>query len=321
MRSFHNFNYNNRFISQKSRLIMICDLKNMARKEAKNEEYLTILKKLSDGHSWNRVNFEYLEGKRIPHSSLVDRWSELLKSDKIKQVRTSEKSKKGLPLKKGEITLFGFLELFRLANKSDYNEIRPSLKNFLPIVNFELRELMDVFTEEQIFDTISDVCKNTIIIKKNNLSEIQAESDKIYSVTGDLLLPKIKWVHLYDVEIKIPSDVSQISSTRIIFGGEKKSEREIILKDCKAEHEIRGMITFAVFYQLILNLQDVNYDAKMLNRNLSVTYMLRLIESNVFLKKFFLKHLYGLELDQQSKLNHIIKIKNSITKKIPFYKI
>ena len=284
--------------------------------KGKDEEYFIILRKLANGSELRRTNFESPRKKArhaefnetiqqkddegIPHASLIQRLKELLESNSIKEIKTKEKAYTGLPIRKYRITFIGFIKLLSLSNKKEYlADVMENFKDFLPLFSYEFDFLIQLFTEQQLFDTITNVCKNTDIEidfdAKNRGEKAKLKNISVRGVPSIILLKSVKWAHQYYIEIK----VRQLESTYLInrlvtiWG---KTREEMTKETMQVSIMLKKFIMSAFFHELLMRCK--RYDDEFSeygHKRDTIPAILKRLQGNSILKLSYMKFLKEIE--------------------------
>ncbi len=287
--------------------------------DGKHVQRITFEPKFKKG--WLREDGKYIRRDQqietpISHSSLVDRWNELLETSAIFNVKTSEKNKRRDPLVVGHITFFGVIKLLSISNESDLQNIFQSVHSHFPFVSDYWEHLKSVYTEEQLFQTLTSVCKNTSIEIDFDPRRRKQDPKRPYTkfgITADLLSKEIKWVHLYRVEIKIPhSDFSHTITRTIFLKGDKNSKKMIRKETYSVFSTIRKIIVCAFFHELLM--RGFRYDDESAEypagSRLNIVY--EVIKANKLLLSWYQNFLREIEVGFSREMDGVAKIKNSI---------
>ncbi len=268
---------------------------------------MRILERLLDGQPKKRFDIEIDES--IRHSSMVDRWNELLEEKLIEEVDTNELTKKRVAYNTGKITLLGQVKGFRDSSRDRILHVMPFLDSIFLGLGNERGNLLDNFTEEQIFETIHRVLKNFEIIWSDVSCDIKRKKEIDYFIPASFLTKNIKWVQRYKVKITIQDgNIEDIITEEIFFGGKEK--QTMATERIKAEYKIKEIITFVFLYQL--HLDEKIYDLKYGHRIFG-NYILRIVKTDPFFNKIFDKYLTRLENRHRGELEVLKNIKKIIS--------
>lgn len=165
----------------KNKISYLKQNKIQAIKKSKEEEYFIILKKLAETkhHVLQRKDFEIpkVKGKSIseelekipqkedyiPHSTLITRLNELVENYLVRKYDSGLRSKRHLPIFEYDLTLFGLVKLLQLwSGKESLLGVWNAMTRLADILPYK-RNLEEVFTKNQLTETLSQVCKNISI--------------------------------------------------------------------------------------------------------------------------------------------------------------
>lgn len=282
--------------------------------KGKELEHFIILRKLSDQSKLGRTDFEYPRKKvrdskfddileprdqeRIPHASLIKRLDELLKDGSIQEIKTKDRSKKGLPIRRYKITFFGFIKLLGLSSDKGFlSDVMKNVKLYFFLLSDEFNFLIPTFSEHQLFDTITAVCKDTTIeIDLEAKNRRKKKSTKISSIgiPSTILLKNVKWAHQYYIEIKVHLlESTYLLKRSITISGIKKDESK---EDVKPFLMISGLINSAFFYELLMRCkrQGSKFSGYPHGKEIITTIIERL-KGNMILRPSYLEFLRHIE--------------------------
>jgi hypothetical protein len=302
-----------------------------------NEENFLILRQLASKNSQKRRDFEEpkrkfkgvkdeLEGgdnrfKFIPHSSLILRLEKLVESCAIIEQNSGEKSKKGLIIKEYKLTFFGFIKLLQLCKKNKfYSDIfKNSSKNIPIIISFQIKKLLEskIFTEPQLFFILVDIANNIDIQidfkAKENAGII---GDRIYQMPSLLLIKEIKWVHVYDIEIKIKQIENEyILHKTFIASGKTRSKKDMEQNDLEPHQEINKIFMFAFVNELIMRCYRTHEKYLGYMTPDELPFLLEMLRSNDILKKNYFKNIDHVLEQQRIEQNIMLGAKKSLKSK------
>lgn len=287
----------------------------------KDDQYFTILKKMADGNYVERRIFESKLVRSeyrardpeietsVSHSSLFDRWNELLDINAIFEVKTSVKNKKGDYIKVGQITFLGVIKLLSLSHGKYLPDIFQSIRSYFPFVSDYWENLKSIYSEKQLFNTLTSVCKNISIDVYFDLKNIP----DLFPIPSSLLSNKIKWLHLYHVEVKIPQlDVTYTITRPIFLKGNRKNRKVIRKETYKAFRIIRRMLICAFFHELLMrgSRLDDEFDKYPGASRLIVVF--DIIKGNKILSEMYKDFLKEIEQKYNVEIDRIKEIRNSI---------
>lgn len=317
----------------------------MAKKNRRdpNDEQFLILRKLASNRQLRRGDFEQpkptIKGikdelelgrnksKYIPHSSLILRLNELIKSQSIIELDSGEKSKKGLVIKEYYLTFFGFIKLLQLCEKEKfYEDIFLNASKHIPkIIWFQIEKLIEIemVSKEHLFFILIEIAKNTDLqidfTPRDNAGII---GNRVYRFPSSLLDKKIKWIHVYDIEIKI----KQIENTyplrrTFITSGKTKSQKDMKEKDSKFMGEINRMFVFAFVNELIMRCYRINdrfsktdEDSKYITPD-EAPFLLEVLKLDESLKRIYFEHIDYVLDQQRIEQETMINVKKSLKSK------
>ena len=287
----------------------------------KDDQYFTILKKMADGNYVERRIFEskLVRGKyrardpeietSVSHSSLFDRWNELLDINAIFEVKTIEKNKKGDYIKVGQITFLGVIKLLSLSHGKYLPDTFQSICSHFPFVSDYWEHLKSIYSGEQLFNTLTSVCKNTLIdvyFDPNN-------TPILVPIPPNLLFKKIKWLHLYHIEIKIPQlDVTHTITRSIFLKGNKKNSKEIRKETYKVFRIIRRMLICAFFHELLMRGSRFDDEFNEYPGGSRLNVVFDVIKANKILSRMYKDFLNEIEQKYNVEIDRIKEIRNSI---------
>ena len=197
-------------------MIWVYDLKKQ--RSSKESAYLTILKKLSatEYTLLQRKDFEIPKvkgkslreemdakapkGEYVPHSTLISRLEELKKMSMIIEYDSEKIWRENKPEKAYHITFLGLLKLFQLeSDKKSLGDIWNKITVSSYLITYK-RMLEEIFTKEQITETLRSVYENVNI---NIITEPKKKlkPERIQDSTAWELLKGKFGVKIYVVEI------------------------------------------------------------------------------------------------------------------------
>ena len=300
-----------------------------------NEAYFQILRKLSARETLRRTDFEQPKPtvtniktkfehqkqtrlKYIPHSSLILRLNELSNSHYIISKYSGEKSKKGDSILEYSITFFGFIKLLQLCEEGKfYSDIMKNTSRIAPkIIWIKIEQILKskILNEKQLFDVLVTVSKNTEIqIDFNPWRASGTTITKPISIPKALRLgDKIKWIHVFDVEMTIRqiNHYYKIRETFLSYG-KTRTKQEIKLQDFKQQRHINHMFIFAFTNELIMRCYRQDGYTRRLHP-MDKRFLLKIIKRDNILSKIFIDEVSAVELQQGDENEIINKVKKAL---------
>ncbi len=257
----------------------------------------------------------------IPYSSSINRIRELVANEAINEYDSGEKSRKDLPMMEYKITEIGMIELLRLCHDKEFDkDIFENLNN-LPYIKYTLDRLLDVFSKEQIFDTLVNVCNNTRIeIDYDPFSNDLSDKSKFFRVVTalDLLYEKNKMI-AYHISTKfIQNNFSYAIYERIPIYGTLQKKKRVFIKT-KAMTAISKIISCAFFHELILRCSSMNYADKGYSEK-GKFVVLEIIRTISEIREVYSKLLMQINNNMKFNTESLDEIEKSITSKKPLIK-
>lgn len=311
------------------------------RRDPKEEQFL-ILRKLASGGELERNDFEEkrrfkgvkdeLErgrnsSKYVPHSSLILRLDELVDLQSIVARESGKKSKKGLPMKEYYLTLFGFIRLLQLCKKETfYKDIFENASRHLPkIIWFQIEKILGIkmISKEHLFFILVEISKDTDIqIDFNPKDNAGIIGNRVYRFSSSLLRKEIKWIHVYDVEIKIKQIENKYPFHKtFITSGKTKSQKDIKKKDFKVMGNINRMFIFAFVNELIMRCYRIS-DRFSKDQGKSkypttdeAPFLLEVLKLDESLKKIYFENIDYILDQQRTEQEIMINVKKSLKSK------
>lgn len=290
------------------------------RRSPESDHYL-ILRKLSSGKNLRRKDFEIprlktlefndevksrkIRNEYVSHSSLRLRLDELIKTSSVVQIQTRDKSKKGEPISEFYITFFGIVKMLQLHGDSFDEEI---FSNSLRHIPFALSDVIEKLTESKILDKetilhllVSCAKSFDLLIDYKPNENAGIIGDRLYNFPSTLLLKK--WVHVYDVQIKI----KQISTTysfhqTFIASGETRKKSEIKEKTGKIILKINQLFIFCFIHELIMTAFRIPRPKKYPTPD-TLHLVIDVIKSNKLTRKIYLENIQNSISVQSEELN------------------
>jgi hypothetical protein len=245
----------------------------------------------------------------------------LIESQAIVEQNSGEKSKKGLPIKEYYLTFFGFIKLLQLCEKEKfYEDIFKNSSRHLPkIIWFQIEKLLEIkmVSEEHLFFILVEIAKNTDIQidfdAKNNAGSI---GNRIYRMPPILLMNEIKWIHVYDVEIKI----KQIENTyplhkTFITSGKTKLKKDMKQKDLKSILDINKIFIFAFVNELILKSYRINERYPKYIVPDEIPFLLEVLRFDETIKRIYFENITDILEQNRSEEDIMSNIKKSLQSK------
>ncbi len=301
-----------------------CDLKNDKLNQNQN---FWILKKLVSAEKHKSMKRKDLEqsfrnnpdkypDSIVPHSSSINRITELVTSEAINGYDSGEESKKHLPMMEYYITVIGMIELLRLCHDKEFQqEIFENLDKF-PHIEFNLDNLLTFFTKQQIFDTLVNVCKNTVIeIDYDPFSNNPNDKSKFFRhvLASELLHKKDKMIVYYILSKFIQNNFSYELSKRIPIYGTLQKKKQIFIKT-NAMITISKIISCTFFHELILRCSNMNsLDSGYTTKGKFV--VLEIIRTNPEIKKMYSKFIMQINNNIKFNADSLDEIEESISSK------
>lgn len=307
-----------------------------SRRDPKEEQFL-ILRKLASGGELKRRDFEEpkrrlkevkekLEfgknrSKYVPHSSLILRLDELVESHAIMKQNSGEESKKGLPIKEYYLTLFGFIRLLQLCEEEKfYSDIFKNSSRHLPkIIWFQIEKLLEIkmLSKEHLFFILVEIAKNTDIqIDFDPRNHPGIIGNRIYRMSSSLLMKDVKWIHVYDVEIKIKQieNVYPIHKT-FITSGKTRSEKDKKQKDAKYMGDINKMFIFAFVNELIMRCYRLDGKYSKYITPDEAPFLLEILRFDNLLKRIYFDFVDDILYQQGIERDTILNVQKSLRSK------
>ena len=258
----------------------------------------------------------------IPHSSAINRINELVLNESISENDSGKESKKHLPMMQYRITSIGMIELLRLCYEKGFQQEIFENLNKLSYIKFTLDNLLlDVFTKEQIYDALVNVCKNTIIeIDHDPFSDKFSDKSKFFRVVTGLELSheKDKMI-VYHISTKfIQNSFSYTIYKRIPIYGTLQKKKRVFIKS-KSMIAISKIISCVLFHELILRCSSMNYVDKGYSKNGKFAVM-EIIRRYPEIKKVYSKFLSQINNNMKFNMDSLDEIEKSITSKKPLIK-
>lgn len=303
-------------------------------RQTPNETYFRILRKLSARQTLRRKDFEQPKPtvtdvktkfehqkktrlKYIPHSSLILRLNELSDSHYIISKYSGKKSKRGDPILEYGITFFGFIKLLQLCEGKFYSDIMKNTTHIAPkIIWIKIEQILEtkILDEKQLFDILVTVAKNTEIqIDFNPRRTSGTTITKPISIPKALYFgDKIKWIHVFDVEMTIRqiNHYYKIRETFLSYG-KTRTKQEIKLEDFKQQRHINHMFIFAFTNELIMRCYREDGYTKLLHP-MDKRFLLKIIKSDNILSKIFIDEVSAVELQQDDENEIVNKVKKAL---------
>jgi hypothetical protein len=245
----------------------------------------------------------------------------LVESYAIIEQNSGEKSKKGLAIKEYKITFFGFIKLLQLSKKNKFylDIFKNSSKNIPIIISSQIKKLLEtkMFTESQLFFILVDIANNIDIQidfkAKENAGFI---GDRIYQMPSLLLIKEIKWIHVYDIEIKIKQIENEyILHKTFIASGKTRSKKDMELKDVEPHQEINKIFIFAFVNELIMRCYRTHEKYLGYITPNELPFLLEMLRSNNILKKIYFKNIDHVLEQQRIEQNVMMSAKKSLQSK------
>lgn len=274
----------------------------------REHEYFIICRRLADGKALRRTDLESkryrpqgsipnepseTDADRIPHTSLIKRLDELSSDGSIKVTKTKDKSKKGLPINEYQLTFYGFLKLLGLSKKHGFlPDVMTNIKSRFTSLWFNFDFLKNLFTEEDLFDTLTTVCSNmTIVIDRDPR---KGKMEPPVGISARFYLKEFEWVHLYYVELKVQQlELMYTLRDNLVIGGKKQ---DVNKENGKAYLFTSGIVVSAFFYELLMrcNRDDPKWNHYKQNFTEEI---IKIMEENKVMLPFYLQFLRKLELN------------------------
>jgi len=247
-------------------------------RRTKDQEYFIILRKLALVEELKRGDFEFpkVKGKAIsqsldpivphdsyvPHSSLIDRLTELKEIESIDVFDSGLRSKKNLPILEYAITSLGMIKLFQLCKETDLLSDVWTNMSRLPYLLMYRRTLKNYFKKKQLFDTLVTVCKN-IKIEIDNEPQKFTPGKFYMGVTVSDLLEGKKGIKVYYVFLTVKHNnfVSTVFKRYPVYA-KKDHKGRIRFMIAPAYVGINKFVTCAFFHELILRCSNIDFADK-----------------------------------------------------------
>ncbi len=204
----------------------------------------------------------------------------------------------------------------RLCHDKEFQqEIFENLDKF-PHIEFNLDDLLAVFTKEQIFDTLVNVCKNTVIeIDYDPFSSNPNYESKFFRrvIASELLHEKDKMIVYYISSKFIQNNFSYELSERIPIYGTLQKKKHVFIKT-NAMITINKIISCTFFHELILRCSNMDFvDSGYAVKGKFV--VLEIIRTNPEIKKIYSKFIMQINKNIKFNVDSLDEIEKSISNK------
>ena len=257
--------------------------------------------------------------KYIPHSTLITRLKELVDSNLILETDSGILSKKKLSIMKYNITLYGFIRLLQLCEEDKfYLDIFQNSKIHSPSVIWNQIQMLiqsKMLDKKQLFAILVDIAKNIDIqIDYNPRRSSGTTISRPFFMSSSLYFKEIKWVHVFNVLMKIRQINNDYNIERT-FIASGKTEKEIRLQDGIQFIEINRMFIFAFVNELIMRCYrtDGKY-AKYLTLD-EAPFLLETLRFNKILKRIYFETVDDILYQQGIERDTILNVQKSLRSK------
>lgn len=267
-----------------------------------------------------RNDSEQYSDSKIPHSSSINRIRELISNDAIIEQDSGIKSKKDLPMMQYRISIIGMIDLLKLCHERKFDQEIFENLDMLPYIEWNLNKLLIIFSKEQIFETLVNVCNNTTIFTNYIPFKKDFEKNKskiikygIRNVLTDKQFQRMDWNIFHKF---IQDDFSYTVSNGITLNSISRKKNRFFVYS-KALNMISTMISCAFFHELILRCSSMgNMNKYHYNRN-GKDIVLTIIMEIPQLKETYLKFINQINNTMKINMDLLKDVEKSISSKTP----
>lgn len=285
-------------------------------RRTKEREHFSILSRLANHESLKRIEFERPKTHRsfteenhkpsedvIPHSSLIDRLTELKKMEAVWESDSGEKSKKNITMNEYTLTPIGLIKLFGMCTGKELLPLDFHMKWSLPYIFMYVKFLQSMFSEKQLFEALIQVCKNIEIDIEYNPLLLYDKNTKSYLTKEDMSEGK-KAVKMYHIYVKIKhSQFSFVLSKHVKSYQYELGKNKFRFRDSEALNAIIVMTACAFYHELIMRCQNPEFQIPGFTFGKARLYVIDVLRDNADLWNFYLDMLDEIEdyVEQEKK--------------------
>ena len=212
--------------------------------------------------------------------------------------------------------LYGFIRLLQLCEEGTfYSDIFENSKTYLPfIISNQIQVLIQtkILDEKQLFSILVDVAKNIDIqIDYNPRRQHGSTISRPFIIPTTLLFKEIKWVHVFDVLIKV-RQIDNDYNLRKTFIASGKTDEEIKIQDGTQTKKINEMLIFAFVNELIMRCYRL--DGKYVGYPTpdEAPFLLEMLRFDPLLKRIYFDYVDDILYQQRIERDTIHNVKKSL---------